>query len=374
VTRPALGVLLLFVLAVAGCGITGGAKIEAPVSVYVSLPLTGPRGVDGREAADGARLALEEAQGKGGSLEVRGHFLDDAKGKAWDPVAVGANARTAVQDHTTAAYIGELDSEPTRASAPITNQAGIVQVSPGAGAVDLTAPAAGYPDSPDRYRPSGDVSFARTVPADDVVVDAAAAWASELGVTAAAVTSDGSPFQNRAATEFKSAAADHGIRVSPGKPPGKVAVAPGGAARAGYEPGTSRLSIYGSARQTLQLSAQLDPPLIPDKDFDTRFAQRFHRNPGPYAAYGYEAMELVLQGIREAGTDATSFRDDMRHAVIGAHRDGTVLGSYSITSEGETTECMIQRYRIDRAGSIAPGIGRPNREVVVPLGAPCPTS
>ena len=95
---------------------------------------------------------------------MRAHFLDDAKGRPWDPVAVGANARTAVQDHTTAAYIGELDSEPTRASAPITNQAGIVQVSPGAGAVDLTAPAAGYPDSPDRYRPSGDVSFARTVP------------------------------------------------------------------------------------------------------------------------------------------------------------------------------------------------------------------
>ena len=124
------------------------AKIEAPVAVYVSLPLTGPRGVDGREAADGARLALEEAQGRAGSLEVRAHFLDDAKGDAWDPVAVGANARAPCRTHTTAAYIGELDSEPTRASAPITNQAGIVQVSPGAGAVDLTAPAAGYPDRP----------------------------------------------------------------------------------------------------------------------------------------------------------------------------------------------------------------------------------
>ena len=204
-------------------------------------------------------------------------------------------------------------------------------------------------------------------------MDAAAAWASELGVTAAAVTSDGSLFQNLAAAEFKSAAADHGIRVSPGKPQGNVAVAPAGAARAVYEPGTARLSVYGSSPQTLRLSAELDPKLLPDKDFDARFAQRFHRNPGPYAAYGYEAMELVLQGIREAGTDASSFRDDVRHAVIGAHRDDTVLGSYSITSEGDTTECMIQRYRIDRAGTIAPGSGRPNTEVVVPLGAPCPT-
>ena len=215
-------------LAAAGCGVTGSAKIEAPVAVYVSLPLTGPRGADGRDAADGARLALEQAQRKAGSIEVRAQFLDDAKGKLWDPVAVGANARTAVQDSSAAGYIGELDSEPTRASVPITNDAGMVQVSPGAGGVDLTAPAAGYPDSPDRYRPSGSVNFARTVPGDDVVVDAAAAWASELGATAAAVTSDGSPFQNLAASEFKSAATQHGIQVSPGKPPRQVAVASNG--------------------------------------------------------------------------------------------------------------------------------------------------
>jgi branched-chain amino acid transport system substrate-binding protein len=371
VIRPALAALLLLIGAT-GCSVADSSKIEAPVAVYVSLPLTGQRGTDGRDAADGARLALEEAQGKAGSIEVRARFLDDARGRAWDAVAVGENAREAVRDHTTAAYIGELDSEPTRASAPITNQAGIVQVSPGAGAVDLTGPAAGYPDSPDRYRPSGDVSFARTVPADDVVVDAAAAWAAELGVTSAAVTSDGSPFQDLASTEFKSVAAAHGIRVSRGKAPGKVAVAPEGDMRAVYEPADARMTVYGETTQTLRLSAELDPMLLPDKEFGSRFAQRFRRNPGPYAAYGYEAMALVLQGIGEAGTDASSFRDNMRGAVIGAHRDGTVLGSYSITSEGDTTECMIQRYRIRRAGAVVPGIARPNVPLRVPLDAPCP--
>jgi hypothetical protein len=73
-------------------------------------------------------------------------------------------------------------------------------------------------------------------------------------------------------------------------------------------------------------------------------------------------MELILQGIREAGTDASSFRDHVREAVIGAHRDDTVLGSYSITSEGDTTECMIQRYRL------TPKARFPR----LPLGAPCP--
>jgi hypothetical protein len=70
-------------------------------------------------------------------------------------------------------------------------------------------------------------------------------------------------------------------------------------------------------------------------------------------------MELILQAIREAGTDASSFRDNVRNGVFGAHRDGTVLGSYSITSEGDTTECAIQRYEGER----------PRTRV---LGAPCP--
>jgi branched-chain amino acid transport system substrate-binding protein len=356
--RRALAALLLS-LAIAGCGVAGSASIEAPVTVYVSLPLTGSRGVDGRDAADGARLALEQAQGKAGSIRVEARYLDDAKGAPWDPVAVGANARQAVQDSSAAAYIGELDSEPTRASVPITNDAGLVQVSPGAGAVDLTAPAAGYPNSPDRYRPSGSPNFARTVPGDNVVVDAAANWASELGVTQAVATSDGSPFQNLAAAEFASAASGHGIQVRPGKPPAKVAVTAGTGKQAVYEPASERLAIYGSAPMTLEVSAELDPTALQGADFPARFKRRFHRAPGPYAAYGYEAMGLVLQAIGGAGTDASSFRDNVRNGVFGAHRDGTVLGSYAITSDGDTTECMIQRYRLR-------GTAR------VPLGSPCP--
>jgi branched-chain amino acid transport system substrate-binding protein len=329
------------------------------VTVYVSLPLTGPRGADGRDAAHGARLALEQAGGKAGSIEVRAVYLDDAKGTIWDPIAVGANARQAVQDSSAAAYIGELDSEPTRTSVPITNDAGLVQVSPGAGGVDLTQPAAGYPDSPDRYRPSGSPNFARTVPADDVVVDGAANWASELGATTAAVTSDGSAFQNLAASEFKAAATEHGIQVMPGKPPSEVAVTANAGEQAVYEPGPQRLSLYGTAPGTYSVSAELDPGRLPGKGFGSQFEQRFHRSPGPYAAYGFEAMGLVLHAVRAAGNDASSFRDNVRNGVFGAQLDGTVLGSYSITSDGDTTECAIQRYRVQGA-------------VRVPLGAPCP--
>lgn len=351
--RLALAALLLASLT-AGCGIGGSAAIEAPVKVYVSLPQTGPRGADGRDAADGARLALEQAGGRAGSISVEAKYLDDANGRSWDPVAVGANARAAVQDSSAAAYIGELDSQPTRASVPITNDAGLLQVSPGAGAVDLTEPAAGYPDSPDRYQPSGSRNFARTVPSDQVVVEAAAEWASELRVTRAAVSSDGSPFQDLAAAEFRTAAQEHGIQVSPAAPAGQAGVA------AVYSPADQRLTVTGPSAGEYEVGAELAAIRLPASGFVGQFRQRFHRSPGPYAAYGYEAMELVLQAIRGAGTDASSFRDNVRTGVFGAPRDGSVLGSYSITSNGDTTECMIQRYRLEGGAR-------------VPLGAACPT-
>jgi branched-chain amino acid transport system substrate-binding protein len=335
-------------VALGGCGPDGGGAIEGPVAVYVSLPLSGPRAEDGRDAADGARMALEQAGGKAGDLVVEARFLDDANGAPWDPVAVGANARRAVQDSSAVAYIGELDSEPTRASLPITNEAGIVQVSPGAGGVDLTRPAAGYPDTPDRHQPSGDPTFARVIPADDVLANGAAAWASELKAKRVAVASSGSAFDQLTAEEFSSAAEELGIEI----------VSAPKRADAVFEAATQRLLPRQSRREILAASAALDPSRLPGDQADgfsfaADFQARFGRAPGPYAAYGYEAMALVLQAIGDADTDTNEFRTEVRSRVIGAERRESVLGPYSITSEGDTTECMIQRYRV-REGTPEP--------------------
>ncbi len=349
------------------------------MTVYVSLPLTGPRAAEGRDAVDGARLALEGAGGRAGSLEVRAQFLDDANGRTWDPVAVGANARRAVQDSSAAAYIGELDSEPTRGSLPITNDAGLVQISPGAGGVDLTQPATGYPDSPERYQPSGDPSFARPVPTDDLPAAGAADWASELGVKRVMVISDGTPFQALMDQEFTEAAEERGIQVT--RP---ITAKPGSASARGepgstYDVGTQTLDLQDGGPE-LRTSALLDPsglaqletgdspstervapqrstlePAESPRTFAARFRERFGREPGPYAAYGFEAMELVLQSISAAGTDASQFRDNVREGIFGAERPFSVIGSYSIDEDGDTTACMIQRYRArEPAGASCP--------------------
>ncbi|MDP9188988.1 MAG: hypothetical protein M3O25_07040 [Actinomycetota bacterium] len=320
------------------------------------------------DAADGARLALEQAGNRAGELEVVAEVLDDAgESVRWDPVAVGDNARTASQDSSTAAYIGELESEPTRASAPITNEAGIVQISPGAGGVDLTRAAEGYPDSPDRYRPSGEVSFARVVAADDVVAEAAAELASERGSRRAIAVSGGDAFGDLSAGEFTRAAEGAGIEVVAEGDADTIFY--GGAAEGvkqlqratatanerlvlatdAFAPELASLPIAG---ERLFTAAALAPERLPDGEFAAIFREGYARDPGPYAAYGYEAMELALLGIERA-EGAGEFRPAVRDAVLGAEREDSILGPYSITDDGDTTLCAVQRYRVEGVATVA---------------------
>ena len=294
------------------------------------------------DAADGARLALEQAGGKAADLEVRAEYLDDARDRDWDPEAVGENARKATQDSSAAAYIGELDSQPTRASLPITNNAGVVQVSPGAGGVDLTRPAEGYADSPDRYRPSGEPTFARVVPDDAAQASAAAELASELGAKSVAASADTTAYGELTASEFEAAAGDAGVEVVGAEGRADAVFTPG-------EDGAMRLEGPGNHL----IAAPLDPANLAGREFAAQFEQRFGRAPGPYAAYGFDAMGLVLAAIAQAADADDDFRGRVVDAVLDAERPDSILGRYSITEDGDTTLCAIQPYTVEGDRQVA---------------------
>lgn len=337
--------------AIGGCSATEDSGVEGPVTVYVSLPLTGPFAPEGRDAADGARLALEQAGGRAGDLEVRGEFLDDARARIWDPAAVGENARRAAQDSSTAAYIGELSSQPTRASLPVTNEAGIPQVSPGAGAIDLTGPAEGYPDSPDRYRPSGDQTFARVVPSDEAIARGAAQRLADLGVTRVYVDAPSrDPWSRLMAERFEEEARAGGVEPAS---PREAAVQPGEARvhfvrERDFADGRAQAVVtFETGDRTYSLTAVQDPARLPPtgRRFAADFRERFGRESGPYAAYGYEAMAAVLASIEGHDEDADSFRAGVRSALLELERPESILGSYSITEDGDSTLCRVQIVR-----------------------------
>ena len=124
--------------------------------------------------AAGERLALADAGHRAGALRVRLRRLDstDPGDRLWDPDRVSANAEQAADDETSIAYIGEHDYGASAVSVPITNDAGILQVSPSDGLTSLTRSLPGRPRAgPERYYPTGERSFLRLVPNDLLQVE-----------------------------------------------------------------------------------------------------------------------------------------------------------------------------------------------------------
>lgn len=346
-------VAVVAVVAPAGCG-SSEDEGDAELRIYVSAPLSGPRGDEGRDIVDGARLALADAGGEAGGVAVRMRALDDADAGGWDDARSGANARRAAQDSGTIAYLGELDSGASRTSLPITNEAGILQISPGSGAEDLTRAELGTSDVPDAQA-SGERTFGRVIPSDRAQGEAAGAWMGREGAATVRVYGGDEAF-GRALVA--------GIEAAPGAPE----PVPEGAAEASFvvfsadarRPPASA-PVYGSddllvpalrqpgppGREPLRVvSAAMGPSQLPAGagDFLGAFRERYGREPGPYAAYGNESMALALDSIGRA--DDPLDRGSVVEAFFDTSDRESILGTYSIDSVGDTTLGALGAYRI----------------------------
>jgi branched-chain amino acid transport system substrate-binding protein len=362
----------------AGCADDGGLGGET-LTVYVSGPLQGPRAAEGRAVAEGAELALADAGGRIGPLRVRAIYLDDSENGGWSLARSASNARRAAEDTTAIGYIGDLDSGATRVSLPITNQAQIAHVSPGSTAVDLTRlPPAGNAD-PDQYRPGDEDTFARVVPDDEVQAAAAARWASRMGARQVGIAAASSPFGQVLSQGFLEEAARLGLGTGEGTgvdlvyyageaDPDRFAAAMRGipsrpviGSDALVNPAFLR-SAAVSAEALFVTSPYLDPSLLPPagKRFARRYRQRFGHQPNPAAAYGYEAMALLLDAIRRAGDDGDE-RGAVADALLSTQNRRSVLGTYSIDGNGDTTLEAVSGYRISDGLPVFPVELQPGR-------------
>jgi branched-chain amino acid transport system substrate-binding protein len=362
VTRRLAAIVAIAALAGGGCA--GGSEGGGPevLSVYVSAPLQGARAADGAAVVDGAKLALADTRGRVGDLRVRAIYLDDTENGDWSLARTAANARRASEDASAIGYIGDLDSGATRVSLPITNQAQIAQISPGSTAVDLTrVPPVGDLD-PEQLQPSGGQNFARVVPDDEIQAGAAAEWAKRLGGQRVGVVDDGSQFGGVLARGFEQQAARLGLGSGEGSgtdfiyyagEPDRFA-----AALRGLPPrrviGSDALINPAFLRSAAPLAERLyvtspflAPSLLPPEGrrFARAYRERFDHPAAPAAAYGYEAMALLLDGIRRAGENGDA-RAAVIDEVLSSRERRSVLGTYSIDGNGDTTLDAVSGYRI----------------------------
>jgi branched-chain amino acid transport system substrate-binding protein len=90
-----------------------------------------------------------------------------------------------------------------------------------------------------------------------------------------------------------------------------------------------------AARVKLTMPA-LGPVSAAGQQFLAQFAQKYpaDKNPDPYAIYGYEAMSLALDAIKRAGS---TDRQDIVNALFDTKNRHSVIGTYSIDKNGDTT-------------------------------------
>jgi branched-chain amino acid transport system substrate-binding protein len=171
----ATALLCACALGVAGClgddGDDEPTRIQGDTAtVYSSAPRHGVSAAAARAVLAGERRALAEAGGRAGGLRIRLRELpttEDELDHPWDPAMVSTNAHRAADDPSAIAYLGELDYGASAVSLPITNDAGLLQVSPGDGLTSLKQRPPGRPRAgPERYYPSDERSFVRVGPSD----------------------------------------------------------------------------------------------------------------------------------------------------------------------------------------------------------------
>jgi branched-chain amino acid transport system substrate-binding protein len=382
----------------------GSAASGETLTIYSSLPLQGTSKGQSEAVIDGEKLALKEAGNKAGKFKIKYVSLDDSTAQnpgTADEAQTAQNARKAVQDKSTIFYLGEFNSGGTKVSLPILNKAGIPQISPSNTYQGLTqnAPPGTEPGEPDKYYPAKIRTYARVVPADDIQGAALATTMKEDGcksvyifndkttygaglgrniesaAKAIGLTVDGNDGTDKNAPNYRSQAAKvksdcfvgSGVTgenyiqvfkdVAAAAPDAKL-YGPDGVAEDAFT-----VPKKGGIPSDIGKRTKITVATLGLEEFKKRGnaeAEKFFADfkaeygtsdPDPYAIYGYETMALALATLEAAGDKANDRKAVAEQLVGNTKGRNSVLGTYDIDKNGDTTLTDYGLYSINPDGS-----------------------
>jgi len=397
--RALAAAILAAAAVLSGCGSSkdkvGDAIRGRVLTVYSSVPLHGASRVNGEAVVNGETLALAQIHYRLGKYRIAFKSLDDSTPQRgeWDPGQTTVNARLASNDPTTIGYIGDFNSGASAISIPILNRLGIAQISPASTAVGLTSAAPGAePGEPEKYYPTGLRTYARIVPTDAVQAAAEVQLQESQGCVKTYALDDGEVDGRDTATSFslavqrspvhlageqtfdpkatdysslakaiaatgancvlinaltESNAAQVAKQIAQALPDAKIFGSAGLAESTFIDPAQGGIPIALDPRVMIT-APTLDPASYPPsgRAFYVAYT-RAYGTPEPYAIYGYEAMSLMLTAISRAtgGGRRTAHRSKVVAALFATHDRRSVIGTYSIDRDGDTS---MRRYGVFR--------------------------
>lgn len=357
-----LSFCVLIGLAMIFCGSSLAAQ---KVNVGINLPLTGPAANDGQMARDGALLALEHSKAKPelGKYDIQMISEDDRS----DPKDAAAIANKFAGDPEILAVIGNYNSSCTLAAAPILIKERIVQISPGSSSPKIT----GF----SKY-------LFRTQPTDQLVGKNIVDWAKELGFKKVAIVYENSDFGKGLQNLYETMCPPAGIEIVanetylPGstldftsvltkiKFTGAKAVLMGSlyneAALMAKQAHQLRLKtvFFGDTSQHTNALIELGKnyvdnwhvvgamnPKATDQittRFIADFQKKFGHDPNTFAAQGYDAMLIILDGLAKNGPN----RDKLQEHVSSVKGFPGVTGK--LTFRDGDVEKQLFRFVVEK--------------------------
>jgi branched-chain amino acid transport system substrate-binding protein len=339
-------------------------------------------------------LAVEEANARGfpGGARVEISDLDDAVQGKHDPAQGAQNVRTFAADAAVVAMIGPMNSNVAEAEIPISNAAGMAQISMGASAIDLTR----GPNAA-RLRPEhpGRPTFFRVCASDDRQGAAAATFARGLHLGRAFVIDDNESYGKGIADVFASEFPKRGGTIV-----GREHLTPfqldykplltkvgalhpdtiffGGIVSTGgallrkqmSDVGLGGLPYFGgdglsspeyvplagaAAEGTYFTLTAPDLRRLPAAgSFIAAYRARFHTDPGAYSAGGYAATLVELAAVRDAlaaGPGRVPDRADVLARVARIRLAVTPIGPVAFETSGDVRGPIVSLYEV-RGGRI----------------------
>jgi branched-chain amino acid transport system substrate-binding protein len=350
--------------------------------VATDLPLQGAIRHQTLQISRAAIWELAQKGWKAGSLKIGYQSCDDstAQTAGWDSAKCATNARSYATNRSVIGVVGTFNSGCAKIEVPILNRAHpgpMAMVSPANTNPGLTKH--WDPGEPQKYYPTGVRNYARVVATDDFQGPADAMWSKSLGYKKVYVLNDKQTYGFGVATTYKNAAKKLGIQVvgfkgwdakqssyealaNLVKASGAQAVFLGGIVcnngaklmqdlRAGapnvklqMPDGFSDPAANGAVANGAYISVAGQPPKSltgQGATFVKLFGKQIGTEPNPYAQYGAQAMQVMLQAVAAGGGD----RAKTTKAIFGITITNGIIGNFSINSTGDINLTPITIYR-----------------------------
>jgi branched-chain amino acid transport system substrate-binding protein len=377
-------------LAAVGAAATAGFRpawaADKSVTVGINLSLTGADAESAKRIENGAIMAFDEANAKGG---VNGYKIvitpyDDGSATAgqYDPAQAATNARKMVSNKATVAAIGPQMSGAGKAMAPILSAGNLAIITPASTNPDITDPKFAA-----QYRPEGKAIYFRTVATDAFQGPYMANYyADVLHVKTIYILDDSGAYGVGLADAFQRQAeikglkilgrdrldpkaADYSAVLTKIKSLNPEAIYYGGVLQAGVKlakqsydivpkmikgggdgvQGPEMLSAVGYPANEGWYATVASPHVTEDAkmaDWVKSYKSKFNVDPDDYAVTAYDAALVIIAALKQI-TDAggTPTRDAMRDAIQ-AVKVSTLQGPVAFDANGDLQDKTISVFQI----------------------------